>query len=161
MAGIRLDDPYLGYNFLITLIDSSSTTISIGTISAVAGFSECSGLEMSMEVESYQEGGNNGTILKFPKHITYANIRLKRGITISDVLWQWCYDFVEGRGRRKDGLITLLNDLHLPVKVWHFTRGFPVKWTGPTLNAMQNQVAMQELEIVHEGLKLLAPIAIP
>lgn len=148
------DDPYGAYNFLIALIDSSSITVSVLQSLAVGGFSECSGLEASMQTEDYQEGGNNSTTLKFPKHITYTNIRLKRGITISDALWRWFNDFIEGNGRRKDGAIILLDELHIPVKVWQFRRGLPVKWTGPTLNAAQSQLAIQELEIAHEGLTL-------
>lgn len=151
----KRDDPYGAYNFLITLIDSSSNNAPVGQKSAAGGFSECSGLEMSLETETYQEGGNNGTTLKFPKHITYANIRLKRGITASNELWQWFDDFIEGKGKRKDGTITLQDEQHKAVKVWKFKRGLPVKWTGPTLQASQNQLAVQELEIAHEGLKLV------
>lgn len=154
------DDPYMAYNFLITLIDSSAgggnTSPQKGS-AAVGGFSECSGLEVSIQTEDYQEGGNNSTTLKFPKHIAYTNIRLKRGITASDDLWNWFNDFIEGKGKRKDGTITLRDELQKAVKTWQFKRGLPVKWTGPTLNAMQSQIAVQELEIAHEGLKLVPP----
>ncbi len=114
-------------------------------------------MEASIQTEDYQEGGNNRTTLKFPKHITYTNIRLKRGITQSDELWKWFNDFIEGNGQRKDGSITLRDEQQNPVKVWQFKRGLPVKWTGPTLNAAQSQIAIQELEIAHEGLKLVPP----
>src|SRR6266705_6315583 len=143
------DDPYGAYNFLVTLIDSSTANVSILQGSTVGGFSECSGLEASVPTEDYQEGGNNGTTLKFPKHIAYTNIRLKRGITASDDLWQWFNDFIEGHGTRKDGTVTLQDEQQNAVKVWQFRRGLPVKWTGPTFNAAQSQVAIQELEIAH------------
>ena len=65
------------------------------------------------------------------------------------------------RGKRRDGLIVLRNDQHEPVKAWQFARGLPAKWTGPTMDATQNQVAVEELEIVHEGLKLVPPGAAP
>jgi phage tail-like protein len=149
------DDPFRTYNFIITFIDSSSSSIATQKGSAIGGFSECSGLEMSLQTEDYQEGGNNATTLKFPKHIAYTNIRLKRGITTSDDLWQWFFDFVEGTGKRKDGTITLRDEQRQAVKVWQFKRGIPVKWTGPTFNATQSQVAIQELEIAHEGLQLV------
>ena len=151
------DDPYGAYNFLITFIDSSSSSTTTQKGAAVAGFSECSGLEASIQTEDYQEGGNNNTTLKFPKHIAYTNIRLKRGITTSDDLWQWFNDFINGQGKRRDGTITLRDELQQAVKSWQFKRGLPVKWTGPTLNAAQNQLAIQELEIAHEGLKLVPP----
>jgi phage tail-like protein len=151
-------DPYLAFNFLISLIDSSSTVAvvasAIGSV-AVGGFSECSGLEMSLDVEEYREGGNNGTVLKFPTRIKPANLKLKTGVALRDDLWAWLYGFSEGQVQRRDGVVTLLDQQKNPVKVWSFRRGLPVRWSGPTLNASQNQVAIQELEIAHEGLRLL------
>jgi phage tail-like protein len=159
LAGVRAD-PILGYNFLITLVDSSSVLTSVlsGIYNVVlGGFSEASGLEMNLEVEEYKEGGRNDTPRKFPTRVTWSNLRLKRGVAYSDDLWNWHYGFVEGRGRRRDGVVVLQNDLHVPIKVWYFTRGLPVKWTGPSLDAGQSRVAVEEVEIAHEGLKLYTP----
>jgi phage tail-like protein len=150
-------DPPRAYNFLVSLVNSGSvlTTVLQGIQKiAVAGFSECSGLETTLEVEDYKEGGSNGAVLKFPTRAMWSNLRLKRGIALNDDLWNWHYDFVIGRGQRRDGVIVLQDDQHSPVKVWTFTRGLPLKWTGPSLNATQNQVAIEELEIAHEGLTL-------
>lgn len=157
IAALRTD-PYRAFNFLITLVDSSSalgTALSVIQSAAVGGFSECSGLELSLDAEEYKEGGNNGGSLRFPTRIKWTNLRLKRGMAIAKDLWNWHYGFVEGKVQRRDGIITLQDELHLPVKVWSFTRGLPIKWTGPSLNATQNAVAIEELEIAHEGLKLL------
>jgi phage tail-like protein len=121
----------------------------------VAGFSECSGLELAIDVEEYKEGGNNGTVLRFPTRAKWTNLRLKHGIALSNDLWQWHYSFVQGTGSRRDGIITLMDELHIPVKVWSFKRGIPVKWTGPSLNAMQGAIAFEEIEIAHEGLTLM------
>jgi phage tail-like protein len=156
--GIR-SDPILAHNFVISLLDSSSALAlaasaalsAIGDV-ALGGFSECSGLEMSLEVHEYSEGGRNGHILKFPTRVKWANITLKKGISAGSALWDWHYGFVEGRGKRKDGLIVLLDDLHLPNKVWVFRRGLPVKYTAPALNATQNNVAVESIEIAHEGI---------
>ncbi len=153
-------DPVGSYNFLITLVDSSSaltTVLAMIQNVALGGFSECSGLETTLEVEEYQEGGRNETVLKFPTRVNWTNLRLRRGVTLSDDLWNWYYSFVEGDGKRRDGVIVLQNDLHVPVKTWHFIRGLPVKWVGPTLDAAQSQIAIEELEIAHEGLKLYSP----
>ena len=57
-------------------------------------------------------------------------------------------------GKRKDGLIVLRDEARKPAKVWKFKRGIPTKWVGPSLNAMQNSVAIESLEIAHEGLEL-------
>jgi len=158
------NDPFRGYNFLVTLTDSSSSLVTVlSAIQNVAlgGFSECSGLEMDLDVEEYKEGGSNGTILKFPTRVKYSNIRLHRGMTTADDLWNWHYGFVEGKGKRRDGLIVLQDDLHIPARAWSFSRGLPVKWLGPSLNATDSRVAVEELEIAHEGLKLLtvSPLA--
>jgi phage tail-like protein len=152
--GLRID-PVLAHNFLITFVDSTSilaiTASAIRNV-ALGGFSECSGLEMSMQVEEYKEGGRNGAVLKFPTRVNWTNLVLKRGMTPDTALWDWHYAFVQGRGKRRDGIIVLQNDLHLPVNIWYFKRGFPAKWTGPAMNASQNNVAVETLEIAHEGL---------
>ncbi len=150
-------DPFRGFNFLVALVDSSSTiafVISALQSVAHAGFSECSGLEMSLDVEEYREGGNNGKVLRFPTRVKWSNLRLKRGVTFADDLWTWHYDFSRGKGKRRDGIVVLQDERHNPAKVWSFTRGLPVKWTGPTFNAAQSQVAVEEVEIAHEGLKV-------
>ena len=156
--GVRLD-PLKSYNFLISLLDSSSSMAlaQSAALSAVAdvalgGFSECSGLEMSLDVEDYKEGGRNGEILKFPIRVKWTNITLKKGIGASTALWDWHYGFVTGQGRRRDGIIMLQNDLHIPNNIWYFRRGLPVKYTGPTLHASQNNVAIESIEIAHEGI---------
>lgn len=156
--GIRLD-PLLSYNFTINLIDSSSTmalvksaALSAVTDTLLGGFSECSGLDMALEIEEYKEGGRNGSVLKFPTRVTWSPLVLKHGIGAGNGLWDWHYDFAIGKGKRKDGIITLLNDLHIPTHIWQFKRGLPSKYTGPTMIAGQSQVAIEALEIVHEGL---------
>jgi len=161
MAIGNREDPVRGYNFVITLLDSTSALASVVVSLGIqkppdAGFSECSGLEMTMKAEEFREGGNNGTVLKFPNRVEWTNLRLRRGVTRSTALWDWHYGFVEGKGKRRDGMIVLQNDLQKPVRAWRFSRGLPVKWTGPSLNAAQNQVAIEELEIAHEGLKVVS-----
>jgi phage tail-like protein len=154
MSALRLD-PFPAFNFVITLIDSSSA-LSIATSlagSVAGGFSECSGLEMSLDIEEYREGGNNGTVLRFPTRTKWGNLHLKRGVALTNDLWNWQFAFAQGQVQRRDGAITLLNELHLPVKTWSFQRGIPVRWTGPMLNASQSQTAIEELEIAHEGLR--------
>lgn len=155
----RRADPLLGYNFHVSLLDTSSGLVlavpnALPAIFGVAagGFSECSGLEMALDVEEYREGGSNGTVLKFPTRVKWTNITLKRGIGSGTTLWDWHYGFVEGRGRRRDGVIILFNDLRMPNNIWCFRRGLPVKYTAPTLNAAQNNVAIESIEIAHEGI---------
>src|SRR5947207_1183683 len=165
-VGVR-SDPLLSHNFIISLIDTSSTfALSTSRLAsaiadiALGGFSECSGLEMSLEVKDYEEGGNNGTVLKFPTRVKWSNITLKKGIGAGTALWDWHYGFVEGNGKRRDGLVILMNDLKLPNAIWYFSRGLPIKYTAPVLNAAQNTVAIESIEIAHEGLYQLPGVGL-
>ncbi len=156
MAIVQIGNPVLNHNFVISLIDTSSLLGSLA-MSAIfdvvlGGFNECSGLEMSLQVEEYKEGGNNGQLLKFPTRVTWTNITLKKGIGAGQTLWDWHYGFSQGTGRRRDGVIVLLNDLHVPNNIWYFRRGLPVKYTAPAMNATQNNVAIESIEIAHEGI---------
>jgi len=158
MAGLR-NDPLLNHNFVITLVDTTSLlgaapASSPGDVlsSALAGFSECSGLEMSMQPEEYKEGGNNSTVLKFASRVTWGNLTLRRGLGTSTDLWDWHYGFVEGHGKRRDGVIVLLDEARQPARMWCFRRGLPIKYSGLQFNATQNGVAIEAIEIAHEGI---------
>jgi phage tail-like protein len=94
-------------------------------------------------------------VLKFPTRSSHSNITLKNGVIyLYDDMWSWHYDFVQGRGKRKDGVIVLMDEAQRPAKVWKFRKGIPTKWVGPALNALQSSVAIESLEIAHEGLEL-------
>lgn len=156
--GVRTD-PVLNHNFIVSLIDTSSVLGAVASIAmsavadvALGGFSECTGIEMSMQPEDFREGGKNDAVLKFPTRVTWGNLTLRRGVGAGSALWDWHYGFVTGKGKRRDGTIILLNDLHVPTSIWYFRRGLPVKYTGPSLNATQSAVAIEALEIAHEGL---------
>jgi len=157
MAVLRID-PLGVYNFYLTLLDSQGglgTLISAAVNYFVAGFSECSGIEASFEVMQVKEGGLNTHVWQLPVRATHSNITLKHGaIYAYDDLWDWHYSWVKGQGKRKDGLIVLNNNSGKPAKIWKFKRGIPMKWSGPSLNANQNSVAVESLEIAHEGLEM-------
>jgi phage tail-like protein len=163
-------DPLRGYNFLVSITDSQPAggislgglILSITGAQSVAGFSEISGLEATMEPESYDAGGSNGATLKFPNRIKWANLVFKRGglaardpSDTSD-FWTWLQTYLDGQGTRKDGTITLLDEAQQPALTWGWRRGLPVKWTGATMNAGQSQIAIEQLEIAHEGLTLVS-----
>jgi len=149
-------DPLGVYNFYLTLIDSQKTLgtlISVAVNYFVAGFSECTGIEATLEIMEFKEGGRNDHTWKFPVRTSHANITLKHGaVFMVDDLWSWHNDWVTGNGTRKDGLIVLKDESGRPAKIWKFKRGIPTKWTGPSLNASQSAVAIESLEIAHEGL---------
>jgi phage tail-like protein len=157
MAVLRID-PLGAYNFYLTLLDSQGglgTLITAAVNYFVAGFSECSGIEASFEVMQVKEGGLNTHVWQLPVRASHSNVTLKHGaIYAYDDLWDWHYSWVQGQGKRKDGLIVLNDNSGKPAKMWKFKRGIPVKWTGPSLNASQNTVAVESLEIAHEGLEM-------
>lgn len=150
------NDPLGTFNFYVSLVESSDfggTLLNPSEQFQVAGFSECSGLDASIEMLEFREGGVNDFVHKFATRATFANLVLRHGLLpLNHDLWQWHRDFVEGRGRRRDGLIFLLNEARRPAKIWKFARGLPVKWTGPVLSASQSAVAIEAIEIAHEGL---------
>jgi phage tail-like protein len=157
-------DPVLAFNFQVSLTDSSSggvgsalTTVTLSTVglTVTAGFSECSGLEGTLELQEYMAGGRNDGVLRFPTRMKWSNITLKRGVANSTDLWNWYAGYAAGNTTRKDGVIVLQDEQHNPQRVWGFRRGLPVKYTGPTMNASQSAVAIESIEIAHEGLYLV------
>jgi len=144
MPASKRIDPYRGFNFIVE-IDGVT----------VAGFSEVSGLSSETAVIEYREGGNNENVVrKLPGLTKFSNITLKCGVTLDKSLWEWRKKVIEGRVERRSGAIVLLDADHTPVKRWLFREGWPSKWEGPTLKAAGNEVAIETLEIVHEGLDL-------
>ncbi len=162
-------DPLLGFNFQVSIVDSQPATssalagigISLSGAQATAGFSEISGLEATMDVENYDAGGLNGGTLHFPGRVKWSNLVLKRGVLaqrpLSDTsdFWTWLQGYLDGNGVRKDGTITLMDESGSPALVWGWRRGLPLKWTGASMNAQQSQIAIETLEIAHEGLTLV------
>lgn len=152
-------DPVLACNFRISLLDSTSSLAAVGDVALssviahpLGGFSECTGLEMALEVQEHMEGGGNDTVLKFPTRIKPATLILKKGLTQRADLWNWFYGFVQGNGRRRDGLIIVQDSAQNPHTVWGFRRGLPTKYAGPQLAAAHSNVAIESIEIAHEGL---------
>lgn len=137
------DDPYSAFNFLVE-ID--------GVISA--GFSECSGLTSETDIVEYRNGDEDITVRKLPGLKKFTNISLKRGFTQSKELWDWRKKVMDGQTERQPGAIVLLDEARQEALRWTFREGWPSKWEGPTLNAKNNEVAIETLEIAVEGLVL-------
>ena len=140
LLGVRLD-PYQGFNFLVEI-----ESILVG------GFSECSGLQVETEFLDYREGGVNEYVHRFAGPTKYPPLVLKHGLTLIEGLWDWHHDVTEGKIRRKNGTVYLLDKRRIPVMWWHFKEAFPFKWTGPELRADSNSVAFESVELSHRGL---------
>ena len=118
----------------------------------IGRFSECTGLTVEYEVFEYQEGGQNDFVHKFRGRAKFPNLVLKRGVTTEDALMMWFKD-CQIEAKRKPIFIELLppEGGNVPVRMWAFKDAFPVKWTGPNLNANSNNIATEQLEIAHHG----------
>lgn len=152
-------NPILACNFQVTLLDSTASLFTFGSVNLsqalsypVIGFSECTGLEMAIEVHEYNQGGGNDGTLKFPTRAKPSTLVLKRGLTTDETLWEWFYSYVQGYGRRRDGTISINDATQNQLTVWGFRRGIPSKYSGPQMNASHSAVAIESLEIAHEGL---------
>jgi phage tail-like protein len=136
-------DPYRNCNFLVE-IDGITQ----------AGFTDCSGLGSSTEPIEYREGGENTTVRKLPGTTKYTNISLKWGLSDSRELYDWYHKVVTGKTERRNGSIVVLDaDGLTEVVRWNFFNGWPTKLEAPTLSAKGNEVAIETLEIAHEGLE--------
>jgi phage tail-like protein len=118
-------------------------------------FRECTGLSAEIECKDYNEGGVNDRVHKLPTRMKYPNLVLKRGVTYEDALLKWLWK-TQREAQRVDVTVSLMGADGKPVRSWVFVEGFPIKWTGPNLNASSNQVATESLEIVHSGLQMQA-----
>ncbi|PYI55269.1 phage tail protein [Paenibacillus flagellatus] len=121
----------------------------------VAGFSEVTGIQSETEVMEFAEGGLNTHIHYLPKQTKYPRIVLKRGMTSSSELWDWYDGVAAGKIKRKNGAVILYNHAGKEICRWNFFEAFPVKWHGPDLNATGGNVAVESVEIVHNGLKAI------
>ena len=122
-------------------------------------FATCSGLSGEVGVEEYAEGGENRFAHRFPGRASHPNLVLGKGAGAGLGLWDWWGEYLEtGFVKPRDGQVHLLGwvgEALVPVRVWEFRRGFPVKMAGPDLDAGSPAVAIETLEIAHHGLRLV------
>ena len=134
------------------------------------GFQECSGLEIELDIQDYAEGGrNNGTVRRIGR-AKFQPLLLKRGMFYrndgdgqADVqLWHWMQRIINGERpvHRCDGVVHVLSADGTVRASWMFDRGLPAKIRGPELNGKTGEIAIEELSIAHEGLRLLPAEAV-
>jgi phage tail-like protein len=126
------------------------------------GFQEVSGLEIEMDVQEYQEGGRNDGVIRRVGRAKYQNLVLKRGMfygasgSANRDLWGWLQNVTKGVRpvARYDGIIEVMSVADEVAATWAFDRGLPAKVRGPELNGKTGEIAIEELHIAHEGLRL-------
>lgn len=139
-AGRR--DPYGAYRFELLIDDI-----------AAGGFSECSGLATGMEPVEYHEGGVNDHVHKFPGFARQSNIVLRRG-SVDAELSHWYERTIDGAVQPRAGSIRVYDESGGEVVMeWRFQGAFPCRWVGPELNAAESRVAVETLELCHDGLR--------
>jgi phage tail-like protein len=133
-------DPYGNFNFLVE-IDGITR----------AAFHEVSGFDSTIDVIEHREGGENTTPRKLPGMTKHSNIVLKWGLADDADLYNWHRDAVNGRVQRRNGSIVLLDRQGQERMRWNFVNAWPTKWDGPDFNAEGNDIAIETLELAHEG----------
>ena len=119
------------------------------------GFSEASGFDASIDVIEYREGDMVQTPMKLPGLKKYGNITLKQGVADSMVMYEWMIAGVEGEVERKTitgSAATILDETETATASWQVINAWPAKYTAPDFNATASEVAIETLEIAHEGM---------
>jgi phage tail-like protein len=142
MATGQRVDPFLNFNFLVELDGI-----------ARGAFSEVTGLDATTEPVEYREGGENTTVRQLPGLTRYSNIVLKWGLTNDTELYDWHRQTVLGNVQRRNGSVIVLDRQGTEVARWNFVNAWPTKYDIPDFNATGKEVAIETLEIVHEGVE--------
>ncbi len=145
--------PFTAFNFAIE-IDVPDVSPNVCN----ASFSECDGLEMTMDVKTIREGGNNGKQIRLTGPINYGQLTLKRGLTANFDLWRWFNKMLLTPSLRADATVVLkAADRTTERARFLLTRCVPIKLKAPALNAKDGMVAIEEFQLSYESLTLQEP----
>lgn len=155
MADDSVSREFIPFRFYVTLFDSGKGSRPL----CQGAFSEISGLEASMAPKAHKEGGRNWGEVQLSGPTTFPPVILKRGMTELADLWNWfeATTLAANYGLRYSGRIDVYTPAGEPAWSWELTQALPTKFKGPDLSATANQVAIEELHLVHEGLALKPP----
>jgi len=115
-------------------------------------FKSVSGLKFETEVVPVSAGGANDTTFQLPGTTKWGNLVFKQGFTSSSALIAWRQKWLQGEMTRSDGTIIQLDTALNPAARWQFKRGWPCKWEIGEFDASKSELAIETLEIAHEGL---------
>lgn len=148
MAVFR-EDPYPAGNFLVEIEGGPDGA------SAEAQFSEVSGLGVEVGVAEYRAGNEKtGGVRKLAGTVRYSNVVLERGVVGHLGLWEWIKAAIDGAPDKRSVVVRLLNEDREPVLIWKLTNAWPCGYRGPRLHADGKSVALERLELCHEGMTL-------
>lgn len=152
-----LSGEFIAFRFHVKLFEREGG----GAVLCRGAFSEVSGLEATMAPKALKEGGRNWGEVQLAGPTSFAPVVLKRGITALGDLWSWFDAVTRGADHalRYSGVIEVFHPARpsAPTLVWRLARVLPTRFKGPDLSATAQQVAVEELQLVHEGLVLERP----
>ncbi len=121
-----------------------------------AGFSEVTGFDSTVDPIDYREGTDATHVRKLTGLTKYGPITLKWGITDSKDLHDWHQQIIEGTIQRKNVAIVIVDESGADKARWEISEAWPSKYHAADLNAKGNDVSIETMEIVHEGVKRVA-----
>ena len=146
--------PYTAFRFQVEL-SLDQPVPGINGLVCRGAFSECDGLEMTMEPKTVREGGNNQEQPHLMGPISYGQLTLKRGITVNRDLWNW-FAAAGQAGRRStaNGKVVIADATGNPSITFVLENCLPVKLRGPSLNGKDGQIAIEEMQLVYSRLSI-------
>jgi phage tail-like protein len=148
--GTTRNDPLPVFCFKVEITEATGNEFFKG---GEAFFKSVGGLRYETETVPVREGGNNATTYQLVGATKWSNIVLKRGFTKDSGMVKWREQWIGRAGKRiPKGKIIQLNTALEPQAQWTFFNGFPVKWEISELDASKSELAIETLEIAHEGI---------
>jgi phage tail-like protein len=114
-------------------------------------FTKCEGIGIEYDVFEYKEGGQNGFTHRLPGRAKYANVKLSRPIDANSAKVADWMASLQRTATRETAEISVLDPTGEVVATWNLVGVFPARWTGPTLDVAGNQIAIETLELAHNG----------
>ena len=153
---MALDDrPFQTFNFAVEIYPEGDSKPL-----CEAAFSECDGLEMTMDVQTIRSGGANDRAWRVPAVVTYSNLTLKRGMTGNFELWKWFRRSIEDPYLRADAELVVLGEDGAAERArFRLSRCIPAKLKVPPMNAKDGGVAIEDFQLAYEKIDLVEPAA--
>jgi phage tail-like protein len=119
-----------------------------------AVFTEASGLAIEMATDEIEEGGNNAFAHRLPGRCKVGNLTLKRGLTPAGEFLKWIVETAQGKIEPVNVTVTLFQPDGNPALALNLLKAYPVKWSGVNFNADASSVAIETLELTHDGVEV-------
>ncbi len=144
---MAFDYPPVGFHFIVNF-EIASTDNDVR-------FREVSGLNVSVETESYAEGGENRFVHNLPMRTKYSDLELKRGLLLNSGITKWVRDAIEKYEFQPTNItISLLNEEHTPLASWYVINAYPIEWNIDAFNAEESKVVIESLKLKYQRFEI-------